>query len=63
MAQVVFIHARSKPPFFDGTSFIDYWKRKMKMYLDLINDRVWDVAEHDFVILVPTNLTDNERAN
>jgi hypothetical protein len=24
---------------------------------------VWDVTEHDFVILDPTNLTDNERAN
>jgi hypothetical protein len=33
------------------------------MYLGSINDRVWDVTEHDFVILDPTNLTDNERAN
>ncbi|XP_066323928.1 uncharacterized protein [Miscanthus floridulus] len=35
----------------------------MKMYLGSINDRVWEVTEHDFVILDPTNLTDNERAN
>jgi site-specific DNA-adenine methylase len=35
----------------------------MKMYLGSINDRVWDVTKHDFVILDPTNLTNNERAN
>jgi hypothetical protein len=35
----------------------------MKMYLGSINDTVWDVTEHDFVILDSTNLTDNERAN
>jgi hypothetical protein len=35
----------------------------MKMYLGLINERVWDVTEHDFVILNPTYLTNNERAN
>jgi hypothetical protein len=63
MTQIVFKHVGSKPPFFDGTSFFDYWKRNMKMYLGSINDRVWDVTEHDFVILDPTNLTDNERAN
>jgi hypothetical protein len=63
MAQIVFNHIGGKPPFFDGTSSFDYWKRKMKMYLDSINDRVWDVTEHDFVILDPTNLIDNERAN
>jgi hypothetical protein len=33
------------------------------MYLSSINDRVWDVTEHDFMILNPTNLTDNERVN
>jgi hypothetical protein len=63
MAQVVFNHIGGKPPFFDGTSSFDYWKRKMKMYLGSINDRVWDVTKHDFVILDPTNLTNNERAN
>jgi hypothetical protein len=42
MAQVVFNHIGGKPPFFDGTSSFDYWKRKMKMYLGSINDRVWD---------------------
>ncbi|XP_066341534.1 uncharacterized protein [Miscanthus floridulus] len=51
-----------KPPFFDGTSF-DYWKRKMKMYLSSINDTVWDVVENEFVILDPTNLTDNDKIN
>jgi hypothetical protein len=35
----------------------------MKMYLGSINDRVWDVIKHDFVILDPTNLTKNERSN
>jgi hypothetical protein len=63
MAQIVFNHVGSKPPFFDGTSFFNYWKRKMKMYLGSINDRVWEVTEHDFVILDPANPTDNERAN
>jgi hypothetical protein len=28
-----------------------------------ISDRVWEVTEHDFVILDPANPTDNERAN
>jgi hypothetical protein len=56
-------HVRGKPPFFDGTSSLDYWKRKMKIYLGSINDRVWKVTEHDFVILDPINPTDNERAN
>jgi hypothetical protein len=63
MAQVVFNYVGGKPPFFDGTSSFDYWKRKMKMYLGSINDRVWDVTEYGFVILDPTNLTDNERAS
>ena len=51
-----------KPPFFDGTCY-DYWKRKMKMYLGLINDQVWDVTESDFVILDLENLTNNDKAN
>ena len=63
MAQIVFNHVGGKPPFFDGTSSFDYWKRKMKMYLGSINDRVWEVTENDFVILDPANPTDNERAN
>jgi hypothetical protein len=63
MAQVVFNHVGGKPPFFDGTSSFDYWKRKMKMYLGSINDIVWDVTERDYVILDPTNFIDNEREN
>jgi hypothetical protein len=35
----------------------------MKMYLGSINDKVWDVAENEFVILDPTNLTDNDKIN
>jgi len=35
----------------------------MKIYLESINDRVWEVMENDFEILDPTNPTDNERAN
>ena len=45
MAQIVFNHVGGKPLFFDGTSF-DYWKRKMKMYVGSINDKVWDVVEN-----------------
>jgi hypothetical protein len=62
MAQIVFNHVGGKLPFFDGTSF-DYWKRKMKMYLSSINDKVWDVVENEFVILNPTNLTNNDKIN
>jgi hypothetical protein len=51
-----------KPPFFDGTSY-DYWKIKMKMYLGLINDQMWDVIESDFMIFDPNNLTNNDNAN
>jgi hypothetical protein len=39
------------------------WKRKMKIYIGSINDRVWDVIEHDFIIIDPTNLIDNDKAN
>jgi len=63
MVQILFNHVGGKPPFFDGTSSFDYWKRKMKMYLGSINDRVWEVIENDFVILDPAKPTDNERAN
>jgi hypothetical protein len=63
MAQIIFNHVGSKPPFFDGTSSFDYWKRKIKVYLGSINDRVWDVTEHDFMILDPTKPTNYERAN
>jgi len=63
MAQIVFNHVGGKPPFFEGTSSFDYWKRKMKMYLRSINDSVWEVRENDFVILDPTNHIDNERTN
>jgi hypothetical protein len=62
MAQVVFNHVGGKPPFFDGTC-CDYWKRKMKMYLGSFNDQVWDVIEHDYVILDPNNLTNQDKAN
>jgi hypothetical protein len=51
-----------KPPFFDGTCY-DYWKRKIKIYLGSINDQVWDVIENDYVIIDPTNLTNNDKAN
>jgi hypothetical protein len=33
------------------------------MYLGSINDNVWDVVEKEFVILDPTNLTDNDKIN
>ena len=35
----------------------------MKMYLGSINDQVWDVTESDYVILDPTNLTIEDKAN
>ena len=58
----MFNHVGGKLPFFDDTSF-DYWKRKRKMYLGSINDKVWDVVENEFVIIDPTNLTDNDKIN
>jgi hypothetical protein len=58
----MFNHVGDKPPFFDSTSF-DYWKRKMKMYLGSINDKVWNVVENEFAILDPTNLTGNDKIN
>jgi hypothetical protein len=61
MAQIVFNHVGGKPPHFDGTCY-DYWKRKMKMYLSSINDKVWDVTKSDYVILDPTNLTEKDQA-
>jgi hypothetical protein len=33
------------------------------MYLGSINDQVWDVTESDYVILDPTNLTNQDKAN
>jgi hypothetical protein len=33
------------------------------MYLSSINDQVWDVTENDYVIIDPTNLTNNDTAN
>jgi hypothetical protein len=62
MASVVFNHVGGKPPFFDGVTSFDYWKRKMKMYLGSINDQVWEVTEKDYVILDEENPTPNERA-
>jgi hypothetical protein len=63
MAQVVFNHVGGKPPFFDGTSSFDYWKRKMRMYLGSIHEKVWEVTGKEFVILDPTNMTPNDQAN
>jgi hypothetical protein len=39
MAQVMFNHGNGKPPFFDGVSFFDHWKRKMKQYLGNIHEK------------------------
>jgi hypothetical protein len=33
------------------------------MYLGSINDKVWNMVENEFVILDPTNLTDNDKIN
>ena len=35
----------------------------MKMYLDSINDMVWDVTKNNFVILDPINPTLREQEN
>ena len=35
----------------------------MKMYLSSISDKVWDVVENEFVVIDPTNLTDNDKIN
>ena len=62
MAQIIFNHVGGKPPHFDGTSY-DYWKRKMKMHLGSIHEKVWEVTENDFEILDPTSLTPREQEN
>jgi hypothetical protein len=33
------------------------------MYLGLINNQVWDMTKSDYVILEPTNLTNQDKAN
>ena len=33
------------------------------MYLGSINDQVWDMTKSDYVILDPTNLTNQDKAN
>jgi hypothetical protein len=40
MAQVIFNHVGGKPPFFDGVSSFDHWKRKMKQYIGSIHEKV-----------------------
>jgi hypothetical protein len=56
----VFNHVGGKLPFFDGT-YYDHWKIKMKMHLGLINEKVWEVVENDFVVLDPTRPTPREQ--
>jgi hypothetical protein len=62
MAQIVFNHVWGKPLFFDGILF-DYRKRKMKIFLSSINDKVWDRIENEFVLIDPTYLTNNDKIN
>jgi hypothetical protein len=59
MTQVVFNHVGGKPPFFDGVSSFDHWKRKMKQYLGSINEKVWEVTHHDYAIIDPDASTTN----
>jgi hypothetical protein len=64
MAQVVFNHVGGgKPPFFDGTTSFDHWKRKMKQYLRSSNDKVWDMAKSDYAIIDLDNLSPNDYIN
>jgi uncharacterized protein with ATP-grasp and redox domains len=35
----------------------------MRMYLGSIYEKVWDVVENEFVMIDPTKLTDNDKAN
>jgi hypothetical protein len=63
MAHVVFKHVGGKSPFFDGVSSFDHWKRKMKQYLGSILEKVWEVTCHDYAIIDPGNLTNNDRIN
>jgi hypothetical protein len=35
----------------------------MKTHLGSIHVKVWEVMESDYVVLDPTNLTDNDKAN
>ena len=61
MAQVVFNHVGGKPPFFE--TCYGYWKRKMRMYLDSINDQVWEVIENDYAIIDPDDPTNQDKTN
>jgi hypothetical protein len=63
MAQLMFNHVNNKPPFFDGISSFDHWKRKMKTHLGNIREKVWDVTENDYAILDPHHLTNDDRIN
>jgi hypothetical protein len=63
MAQVVFNHVRGRPLFFDGVTSFDHWKRKMKQYLGSIHENVWKVTHHDYAIIDPDNLTNNDCIN
>ena len=63
MAQIVYNLVGGKPPFFDGCTSFDYWKRKMKMYLGSIHERVWRVVEDGFIILDPANIQPTEQEN
>jgi hypothetical protein len=38
-------------------------ERKMKQYLISINEKVWEVTHHDYTIIDPDNLTNNDRIN
>jgi hypothetical protein len=59
----VFNHVRGKPPVFDGVSSFDHWKRKMKQYIGCIHEKVWEVIHHDYAIIDPDNLTNNDCIN
>ena len=63
MAQIVFNHVGGKPPFFDGTSSFDYWKRKIKIYLGSIHPKVWKVTEKNFIVLDPASTIPREQEN
>jgi len=37
-------HSTQKPPLFDGSNY-NYWKCRMKIYLQSINYKIWNIIE------------------
>ena len=42
-------HSTSRPPLFDGTNY-DYWKNRMMIFLQAIDDDMWEIIEEGATI-------------